>query len=138
MNDLSFNEMTVGRKAEFVVVVSDKMVQQFSELTGDVNPLHTDAAYAAATKFGARIAHGQLLAGFFSTLVGIYLPGKRCLYLGQDSTFRNPVGIGERVVVRGEVVHRSEAAGMVEIKTEIIKDDGTVAVDGVARIRVLA
>src|SRR6185295_7235732 len=81
--DLQFEDISVGQSAQFEMLVTEEMVGQFAQLSGDQNPLHVDHQYAAGTSFGAPIAHGMLLASFFSRLVGMHLPGKRALYLSQ-------------------------------------------------------
>jgi len=91
--DLSIDEISVGDQASFDQVWSKKDVQAFAELCGDMNPIHIDAEYARTTKFGRPIVHGMLLGAACSKLLGMQLPGKRCLYLKQSLTFKKPVFI---------------------------------------------
>lgn len=88
----------VGYSKTYEVTVTREMVQKFAEVTGDFNPIHVDEEYAKTTKFGRCIAHGILIAGFFSrALVDTWGTG---IYLGQDMKFTNPVYIGDTVIIQ--------------------------------------
>ncbi len=61
MTGLYFEEFSVGQKIVTVGrTVSESAIFDFAGLTGDFNQIHTDAAFAAKTQFGQRIAHGLL------------------------------------------------------------------------------
>ena len=84
--------LTVGSSASFEKQVTDADIASFAEVTGDSNPLHTDSAYAARTRFQQPVAHGMLGAGVISAAIGANLaPGKAVIYLGQSLQFRAPV-----------------------------------------------
>ncbi len=87
----------VGYTKTYEVLVTRDMVMKFAEVTGDFNPIHVDEEYAKNTKFGRCIAHGILIAGFFSrALVDTWGVG---IYLGQEMKFTNPVYIGDTVLI---------------------------------------
>ena len=62
-----------GFKCAMTVQVSDKMVRQFAEMSGDFNPIHLDEEYAKTTRFGQRIAHGMIIGALFFRAVNEYL-----------------------------------------------------------------
>lgn len=135
----TFAEMTVGKTAEFSVLITEEHVERFADLSGDRNPLHMDERYAHRTPFQGRIAHGFSVALYFSRLIGMHVPGRHALYLAQRLMFRKPTFIGTRVTVRGTVTQRVEATRTVVIKTEILDQAaGTVLTDGEATVRLLA
>ena len=72
-------------------------VRRFIEITGDVNPLHVDEAFAAGTRFGRRVIHGMLTASILSTMVGMLLPGTGAIYRSQTINFLRPVHVGDTV-----------------------------------------
>ena len=134
--DLSIDDISIGDQASFDQVWSKKDVQAFAELCGDMNPIHIDAEYAKTTKFGRPIVHGMLLGAACSKLLGMQLPGKRCLYLKQSLTFKKPVFIDDAVTVHGIVESKSSSTQILEIKISIMKADEEVA-GGTAVVQVL-
>ena len=83
-----FDDITIGLTKEFSIEITEPMINNFAEFSGDYNELHMDENYAATTKFGKRICHGMLLASFFSRLVGMSIPGKNALYFSQSINFQ--------------------------------------------------
>jgi 3-oxoacyl-[acyl-carrier protein] reductase len=132
----SLDDLRVGEEATFTVVVTEDLVDRFADLTGDRNPLHVDAEAAKQSEFRQRIAHGMLLAGHFSTLVGMYLPGERALYLSQSTHFIKPVYLGDTVRVVGKVLAISRATRVVTIATQLFNERGELIVDGEAKVMV--
>ena len=86
--------IAVGESGEREFVVTDAVLEHFAEACGDRNPLHFDDDYAAGTRFGGRIAHGMLTAGFISSVLANDLPGPGTVYLGQEIAFKAPVRPG--------------------------------------------
>jgi 3-hydroxybutyryl-CoA dehydratase len=90
-------DLEVGMEAAHERVVTGGDIETFAELSGDNNPVHLDADFAARSPFKARIAHGMLTASFISTILGTKLPGYGCIYLSQTLRFKAPVKIGDTV-----------------------------------------
>jgi acyl dehydratase len=70
---------------------SQEQVVQFAQVTGDHNPLHLDAAYAAQTVFKQPILHGFLGGSVFSRVFGTEFPGEGSVYLKQSMEFVRPM-----------------------------------------------
>ena len=85
-----FEDLEVGMEASFAKTVSESDIVAFAEVTGDKNPVHLDAAYAAKTIFKEPIAHGMLTAGYISAVFGMELPGPGAIYVSQTLNFRAP------------------------------------------------
>jgi acyl dehydratase len=134
--DFALEDIHVGDTASFSRTWTEEDVLSFAKLSGDVNPLHTDSIYAETTQFKERLVHGMLVASLCSTFVGMYIPGKRCLYINQTVSFKKPVFIGDTVVVTGTVIAISNATKIVTISISIKKGDEEVLV-GEARAQVL-
>jgi 3-hydroxybutyryl-CoA dehydratase len=130
--DLCRADITVGSCYSFERTLSKEDVRTFAKLTGDLNPLHTDPEFGKRTRYKANVVQGMLAAGLFSALVGMRCPGKRCVYLSQTLSFKRPIFPGERLTVKGTVVAKSESAGVVTLKTEILVN-GVAAVSGEAK-----
>jgi 3-hydroxybutyryl-CoA dehydratase len=133
VSGLFLEDLFVGRSADRAHVVSAADIDAFAAVTGDENPVHLDEAYAAQTRFGGRIAHGMLAAGFISAVLGMQLPGPGAIYMSQTLRFRRPVRIGDEVVARAEVSEIDAARGRVTLKTTCTVA-GEVVVDGEALV----
>ena len=129
-----FDDITIGLTKEFSIEITESMVDNFAESSGDYNELHMDEDYASTTSFGKRICHGMLLTSFFSRLVGMSIPGKNALYFSQSINFQSPCFIGDRIIVRGEVTEKSESTHIITIKTTILNQDSKCLIDGIAKV----
>ena len=96
---MKFSDIQVGQAAEYSKRVSDADIRSFAEITGDFNPVHLDDDAAAKSRFGGRIAHGMLSAGFVSAAIAMKLPGPGSIYLAQEMRFTAPVRIDDVIKV---------------------------------------
>jgi len=96
-------DLEEGQSASFTKTVSEADINAFAEVSGDTNPVHLDAEYAAGTMFKERIAHGMLSASFISTVLGTKMPGPGAIYLSQTLKFKAPVKIGDTVTATGTI-----------------------------------
>lgn len=131
---LRYEDIRVGAVYEFARTITKDDVMQFAELSGDHNPLHGDPAFGAKSQFGKNVVHGMLAASLFSTLIGMYCPGERALYMSQTLQFRKPIFYGDRVTVRGTVIAKNDSVQLVTMKTEIIRDSD-VLIGGEAKAK---
>ena len=90
-------DLHIGQSAEYARTVTEADIQKFGEVSGDMNPLHFDEAYARGTIFRGRIAHGILTVSYLSTILGTKLPGAGSIFLGASVRFKAPVRIGDTV-----------------------------------------
>lgn len=97
MAGLFFEDLSVGQSASFGKTITEADILMFAAVSGDTNPVHLNAEYAAGTLFKQRIAHGMLSAGLISAVLGTQLPGPGTVYLAQSLKFRAPVKIGDTV-----------------------------------------
>lgn len=132
-----FEDIDIGHEESFSRILTEADVRTFAELSGDMNPLHMDLDYAKNTQFQRPIVHGALAASLFSTLVGMYLPGKYCLYLSQDIQFKKHMYPGDNLTVYGKIINKYDTLQMMEIETKIFNKNGEVAIFGTAKIKFL-
>ena len=100
---VSFEDLSVGQEASLSKTVTEADIAAFAEISGDKNPVHLDAQYAAGTMFKERIAHGMLSAAYISAVFGMKLPGPGAIYISQTLNFKAPVKIGDTVVTTVQV-----------------------------------
>lgn len=103
------------------ITITDKMVRDFSELSGDKNPIHLDDECSKNSIFGKRIVHGMLLSSFFSKIIATNYPGEGSIYLKQDLNFKNPCYINDEIEIVVELDKKEN--NKYYLKTKIIRDD---------------
>ncbi|MDQ2051599.1 MaoC family dehydratase [Natronolimnohabitans sp. A-GB9] len=124
------DQISVGDTVTFEKELSEDDVRAFAHVSGDTNRLHLDEAFASETRFGERIVHGTLVSGLISAALA-RLPGLT-IYLSQDLEFSGPVGIGDRVSARVEIV---EELGNGQYRLETVirnEDDDATVINGEA------
>jgi len=133
-NELSYDDISIGQQESFMIKITPSMVEKFSNLSGDLNPLHMNNEFAESSSFKKRIVHGMLLASFFSQLIGMKLPGKNALYFSQTLNFRSPCYIDDEIEVIGEVTEKSDSTQIITVSTSIFNKSKTCLIDGIAKI----
>ncbi|MFM7728434.1 MAG: MaoC family dehydratase [Flavobacteriales bacterium] len=128
-------DFKTGDSASIVKVISEEDVRSFAQVSGDLHPLHLDEEAAAKSFFGRRIAHGMLLAGFFSAVIAEKLPGKGSIYLSQTLRFMAPAFLGDEITVTVEVIEVM-GKGKVKLATQCTDQSGKVILDGEAVVMV--
>jgi acyl dehydratase len=123
-------DFEAGQRASFSKTFTEADLQRFIEITGDVNPLHVDEQFAAATPFGGRILQGMLTASIFSTMVGMFLPGTGAIYRSQTIRFLLPVHVGETVTAHFVVRSVDREKHRLEIDTWIENEAGQRVIEG--------
>jgi 3-hydroxybutyryl-CoA dehydratase len=98
-----FEDLSIGQEASLSNTVTADVIVAFAAVSGDRNPVHVDADYAATTMFKERIAHGMLSAAYISAVFGMQLPGPGAIYISQTLNFKAPVKIGDTVVTTVKV-----------------------------------
>ncbi|MCJ1885294.1 MaoC family dehydratase [Pseudomonas sp. LA21] len=133
VQNVPYEELEVGQKANFQSSVTERDIQLFAEVSGDRNPVHLDAEYAATTQFKERIAHGMLSGALISAAIATTLPGPGTIYLGQNLTFTRPVKLGDELTVELEVLEKLPK-NRVRISTTVLNQDGKAVVKGEAEV----
>lgn len=129
MNEYLFSDIETGMKESFQKEITLEMEDMFRKITGDENPLHKDDDFARATVRGAgsHVAFGMLTASLYSTMAGMYLPGKYSLIHSFDEiSFLKPVFAGDRLTVTGEVTGKEEALQMIRLKIVVRNQNNTL------------
>ena len=134
LSEYSFDEVKIGFKKNFEVIITEPMLTDFAKLSGDYNPLHMNEEYASSTSFKKRVCSGMFLATFFSRLIGMYLPGKHALYFSQSLNFVNPCFVGDKITIEGKVIDKSVATKIITLKTTITNESSKRIIDGEARV----
>jgi 3-hydroxybutyryl-CoA dehydratase len=128
MLERDFDSLAVGDA--FVTrgrTVTEADIVSFACLTGDMHPQHTDAAWAASSLFGERIAHGMLVTSVAFGLVPFDPDRVIALRRVRDAVFKRPVAIGDTIHASGRVDRLDEVnalTGIVGIRLDVLNQRG--------------
>lgn len=128
-----YDTLEVGQKASLEKSVEERDVQLFAAVSGDCNPVHLDAEFAATTLFKERIAHGMFSGALISAAIACELPGPGTIYLGQTLRFSRPVKLGDRLTVELEILEKLPK-NRVRLATRVFNQNGEQVVDGEAEV----
>lgn len=131
----TYDEMAVGQSASITRIVSQRDVDLFAAVSGDVNPAHVDPDYAAGDIFHHIIVHGMWGAGLISAVLGTRLPGPGAIYLGQNLRFTHPVSIGDTITATVTVQEMKPAKRDVVLDCLCTNQAGDAVITGTAYIR---
>ena len=130
---IPYSSLEVGQTATFGKLVTENDIMMFARMSGDRNPVHLDAEYAAGTMFKERIAHGMFSGALISAAVACELPGPGTIYLGQQMEFKLPVKLGDELTVQLEILEKLPKF-RVRIATRVVNQRDEIVVDGEALI----
>lgn len=137
-NLMFFEDLDLGMEASLERVVTEADIVAFAEVSGDKNPVHMDADYAAGTMFKQRISHGMLTASYISAVFGMELPGPGAIYISQTLNFRRPVMIGDSITATVSVLELWPAKQRVRFACTCRNADDKAVLEGEAILMVPA
>jgi len=124
--------ITVGQRAERRLTLTAEHVKAFAALTGDHNPLHFDAAFAAKTRFGRLVVQGGLTTGLLHALVAMDMPGPGTVFLSQNWKFTAPVYIDDTITAQAEVLSVHPTKPVTQLRITVTRQDGEMVLEGEA------
>ena len=124
---LSSSDVAVGQTVSIERTIQSEDLDTFAALTGDYNPLHMSAEFAAERAHPRRVVHGMLLAGLMSQMAGMYLPGRDCLLQSVQIDFVKLAYAGDTVRLVGEVAQVQPALRTVKVRVTVLRGDEVVA-----------
>ena len=132
----SLDSLYKGLVERFVFKATNEMMQSFVEISGDVNPVHTDSNYATSRGFDGMVVYGGILVAQISRMVGMHLPGRDSLWNSLNIQFAHPLLVGQTAELEARVEHISEATSSIELKFKITSQGKTLA-RGSAGVQIL-
>ncbi len=123
MNQYRYADIQIGQTESFSIKITQDMENKFREISGDVNPLHFDDNYAIEVsngKYQQHVCFGMLTASLYSTVAGVYMPGKYSLIHSFDEiSFLNPVFAGDVLTVEAKVANKNDSLNLINLKIAI-------------------
>lgn len=133
---LNFNDVQIGRSQRLERTITAEEVDTFGYLSGDLNPLHMDDAFAARSPFGRRVVHGLFTGALVST-THTQLTGPGYAYVGQELRFLGPVFIGDTLNVEVTVVGKKDLKRILILDTVVSKQNGEKVMGGLSALKEL-
>jgi len=134
MHNRTFDELDIGETASSETIANRDDIQLFAAMSGDVNPAHMDAAFAAQDMFGHIIIQGMWTAGLVSALLGTKMPGPGTIYLDQTLAFRHPVTPGDVITTTVTVKEKRTEKRIVLLDTICTNQSGDKVLTGLATV----
>lgn len=134
LENLTFDELANGQSASLARTLTTADIRDFARVSGDVNPAHLDAEYAATTPFKEVIGHGMWSGALISCLLGTRFPGPGTIYLEQSLKFHRPVHVGDTVTVTLTVQEKDERRKKVILDCKVTNQDAATVVSGLATV----
>ena len=135
MQSFCMKELYVGQTVSGEFPVTEETGRAYAEISRDKNPLHLEEDYARATRFGRRIAHGMLLGGYISGMIGMELPGEGTIYMKQELTFLRPVYYGDRIRVEIVVRELQQEKKRAVLSTNCYNQNDEQVIEGMALVK---
>lgn len=134
LENRTFDEIKVGDSASLTRTLTEKDIQVFAIMSGDINPAHVDVEYARSEMFHKIIGHGMWGAALISTVLGTQLPGPGTIYVKQDFRFKKPVAIGDELTVKVTAIEKIPEKKRVIFSCDVTNQHNEVVMDGKAEV----
>lgn len=129
------NKFKVGDCVSRSVIATDEVVHAIAEVSGDVNPVHLDEAYAKKTVFGKRIAHALFCLNGISMIIGNDIPGRGAILMMQEFNYKRPVYINDKIEISVMIKDIDEIKGVYNLETLCVNQKGQVVLDGNSKVK---
>ena len=108
----------VGKETVIKKKIIKKDIINFSKLSGDTNPIHTNQQYAKKMGFGKLVAHGMLTESFISSIIGNKLPGPGSLWAEKQIKFLKIVRENDTITFKSKIteIHEKNNLAIIDIK----------------------
>jgi acyl dehydratase len=122
--------LSVGQRARRTQTVTARHLELYAEITGDRNPLHFDADFAARTRFGKLVAQGGITSGMLNALVAMDMPGPGTVFMSQSLKYLAPAYVGDTLTAEAEVLGLKPDKPVCQLKVAITNQAGTTLLEG--------
>ncbi|BES71645.1 MaoC family dehydratase [Marinobacter nanhaiticus D15-8W] len=112
LENIVYDELQVGDTASYTRSLTEEELVLFAAVSGDVNPVHLDPAFAANSMFKERIAHGMWSGSLISAALATVMPGPGTIYLEQSLSFKRPVKLDDTLTVKLTVASKNPKNGV--------------------------
>ncbi|MBA3826489.1 MAG: MaoC family dehydratase N-terminal domain-containing protein [Ktedonobacterales bacterium] len=129
-------DLMVGQIATVARTISDADVALFALITGDHHPLHLDAHYAHATRFGQRIVPAALVSGIVEAALAATIPGKYAIICAQALAFAVPMLVEDTLTITITLMALDHATAHAHCGVVATRNDGAEVVRGTVTLQI--
>jgi phosphate acetyltransferase len=133
LRNRTFDELQLGDAASLVRIVGRDDIDLFAKVSGDMNPAHLDATFAATDLFGHIVAHEMWTGALVSAVLGTKLPGPGTAYVEQYLKFLKPVSTDD-IITAAVVVKEKRPNRIVVLDTLCTNQRGEQVLTGIATV----
>jgi 3-oxoacyl-[acyl-carrier protein] reductase len=130
------DQIREGQSVTIVERITDRLVEDTARVTGDFNPVHVDPVAARAIGQSRAVAHGVILLGMLSRVIGMQLPGPGAIWFNNKVDFLAPVSPGDDVEMTVTVSRVSPATSVVVLDVTARRLPDVPVLRGTAQVRV--
>lgn len=134
LENRTFDEIQIGDSASLTRTLTEKDIQVFAIMSGDINPAHVDIEYAQSEMFHEIIGHGMWGGALISTVLGTQLPGPGTIYVRQSLRFKKPVAIGDQLTVKVTATEKIPEKKRVVFSCEVTNQKDEIVMEGQAEV----
>ena len=119
------------------ILISDKLLASFRDISGDYNPLHTSESYAHQKGFPGRVAYGGILVLCTSRLVGMCLGIDNIMLISQKIDFKLPMFVRDTILLTATITHKSLAVSVIDLKLCFTNQNNQIVALGKCKVKIL-
>lgn len=119
----------VGQSAKESITVTEKLIYETADYSGDYNPIHTSVSYAEKTRFKVRIAHSLICEALVSKVIGMKLPGAGAVFIKVSFTCLKPVFVNDIITVTATIQEIDEEKDTLYIQAQCRNQNGDLVVE---------
>jgi len=135
INSYNFEDLVEGMEISIKREITYEKIKEFSEITGDFHPLHTNLEFARKKSFKNIIAHGMLISSFSSALIGMKIAGKNMVLLSQNFNYLKPIYPNTIIKISGTVKRKIQSLGIAIVKITITNEDAVEVSNGEIKLK---
>jgi 3-hydroxybutyryl-CoA dehydratase len=133
---MNIDKFKAGMIFKHAIKITDEVMREFADISGDYNKLHTDAEFCRNKGYKERVAYGNILGMLISALVGMKLPTENVMIISESIAFIKPVYVNDTVVLYAEAVNISPAVSIVDFSLSFTNQDKAKVGQGKLQIKV--
>lgn len=124
----------IGQTAQDHILVTEKLIYETADFSGDYNPVHTSEDFARKTQFKSRIAHSLICEALVSRLIGTQLPGAGAIFINISFACLKPVFIGNEIKAIGTIKAIDETRKILDIQVSCFNEMEEMVVESQAKV----